>query len=528
MTATLWGTPGEKKPLSPSIQKLIKKLLNATSENVRHPEEREIRVVPSKATEADLSALRGIVGADYVSTEDLQRLRRARGKSYPDLLEMRADREVTAPDVVVAPSSEEEVLQVLQYCERERLAVVPFGGGTSVVGGVNPECGGFRAVVSVDLVRFDKLEDVDNESMEATLGAGLSGPQAEMLLGEHDLQLGHFPQSFPYATIGGYAATRSSGQSSAGYGRFDEMVRSCTVVTPQGIMHIGHNAPMSAAGPDLRGLFLGSEGTLGLITRVRLRVHPVPKHKRYEAFSFPDFETGAKALRTVVQTNTGVTVLRLSDEMESSVNLTSTESIGQAEAEQQGCLCLTMYEGTEAHTRYSHEETREIMLGLGGTSLGEEPVRQWERGRFGAPVFRDGMLDNGAVCETLETATDWSNVPRLKKAVTKAVGDSLAASGTPVLIMCHISHVYEGGCSLYFTIIAGQDPSDPESQWWNAKKAACQAIVDNGGSITHHHAVGTDHRPYLPQEVGQASIDVIKAVKQALDPAGVLNPGKLI
>lgn len=528
MTATLWGTPEEKKALSPSIQKMLKKLLNASSENVRHPAEEEIRISESRLPEADLTALRAIVGDEYVSTEPLQRLRRSRGKSYPDLMDMRSGKTLDAPDAVVAPASEEEVLDILRHCSEKKIAVVPFGGGTSVVGGVNPVRENFTALLSVDLTRFDKLEDVDDVSLEATLGAGLSGPHAEMLLEKHGLQLGHFPQSFPYACIGGYAATRSSGQSSAGYGRFDEMVRSFTIVTPQGIIKVGHNAPKSAAGPDLRGLFLGSEGTFGIITRVRLRVHRIPEVKRYEAFSFKDFEAGANAVRHVVQTGTGPTVIRLSDEMESSVNLTSTDSIGESDADQRGCLCLTMYEGTDEHTRSRHEETRALLLSLGGQSLGEGPVRQWEKGRFGAPVLRDGLLDNGAVCETLETATDWSNVPRLKKAVTQAIGDHLAKTGTPVLIMCHVSHVYEGGCSLYFTIIAGQDPKDPDTQWWNTKKAVCQAIVKNGGTISHHHAVGADHRDYLPEEIGETNISVLCAVKNHLDPAGILNPGKLI
>ena len=525
MQFSLWGTPDEAKPLSPSIKKMLATMLGVQEPTRRRTAE-EVRLPAPKVTARDRETLAGIVGAGFVSDATDQRLGRARGKSYLDLLEWRDDRDVSAPDLVVAPASDGQVLEVLEYCAAEGIAVVPFGGGTSVVGGLNPEAGGHRAVISLDLARFDQIEDVDLVSGLATLGAGLSGPHAEMLLAEHGLQLGHFPQSFPYATIGGFAATRSSGQNSAGYGRFDEMVREMTVVTPAGILHPGQAAPATAAGPSMKQLFLGSEGVLGVITSVRVRVHPIPEAKIYEAFTFPSFTAGANALRAVEQTGTGPTVLRLSDEIESSVNLTSTDRIGeQDESEHTGCLAITVCEGTTQHARARHEETRALMLSLGGESLGEGPARAWEQGRFGAPVLRDSLMDAGALCETLETATDWSNVLRLKRAVGKALADALVADGTPALIMCHISHVYAEGCSLYFTIVASAG-EDPSARWRRAKTAATEAMTQHGGTVTHHHAVGTDHLPWMGQEIGDLSLSVLKAVKRELDPQGILNPGK--
>jgi alkyldihydroxyacetonephosphate synthase len=425
----------------------------------------------------------------------------------------------------VLPGSEEEIAALLAVCAERRIAVVPFGGGTSVVGGVDPVRGALAAVLSLDLRRFDRLLALDAVSGEAVLGAGVTGPRAEELLAGHGFELGHYPQSFRFATVGGFAATRSSGQDSAGYGRFDEMVRGLRVVTPAGTLDLGR-APASAAGPDLRELFLGSEGVFGVITAVRLRVHPVPAVKIHEAWSFPDFATGAAALREVEQQGTGPTVIRLSDEAETAVNLAMTERIG-GEQVTGGCLAVTVFEGTKEQAEARHERTRAVLLAAGGTSLGAEPARAWEHGRFDAPYLRDALLDAGALCETLETATDWANLGRLKDAVAASLQSALTAGGSSSLVLCHISHIYPTGASLYFTVLGAQQ-GDPIAQWDAAKRAVSDAIVGNGGTITHHHAVGTDHRPWMDAEIGDLGVRILRAVKETLDPAGILNPGKLI
>jgi alkyldihydroxyacetonephosphate synthase len=235
---------------------------------------------------------------------------------------------------------------------------------------------------------------------------------------------------------------------------------------------------------------------------------------------------GAAALRAVVQNGTGPTVIRLSDEAETGVNLATTEAIGE-QSVTGGCLAITVFEGTAAHTESRHAETRAVLEAHGGTSLGEGPAKAWEHGRYGAPYLRDSLLAAGALCETLETATNWSNVGTLKAAVTEALTNSLAETGTPALVLCHISHVYPTGASLYFTVVAGQR-GNPIEQWRKAKTAASEAMVRNGGTITHHHAVGADHRPWMRDEIGDLGVEVLRAVKAVLDPAGILNPGKLI
>lgn len=520
-----WGDAAAAKPLSDGIRALLKQAVGLDDSPRKELDLDDVQVLESALSPADREALAAIVGAEYCRTADRDRVLHAGGKSTIDLLRRKDTGAQDAPDAILLPGDEDAVAAILGYCSEHGIAVIPFGGGTNVVGGLNPTRGSFNAVVSLDLRRFDQLVSLDEVSGQAVFGAGVTGPDAERLLGEHGFSLGHFPQSFEYATIGGFAATRSSGQDSAGYGRFNDMVRGLRMITPVGTWELGR-APESAAGPDLRQLLIGSEGTLGVITEVRLRVHRTPEAVRYEAWSFPDFATGAAAMRAVTQNATGPTVIRLSDEVETGVNLATTEAIGESQITG-GCLGITVFEGTKEHVESRQAETSALLAAHDGTSLGEEPARAWERGRFNAPYLRDSLLSAGALCETLETATNWSNVPALKAAVAAALTTALAESGTPALVMCHISHVYPTGASLYFTVVAGQR-GNPIEQWQAAKEAASDAIMAAGGTITHHHAVGADHRPWMREEVGDLGVQVLRAVKATLDPAGILNPGKLI
>lgn len=520
-----WGDPAQAKPLSEGIRSLLNQALGIDASPLPQLEAEQVKLRPSALSPADRDAIADIVGADNCGVDDASRLLRAGGKSTLDLLRRRDPGVQDAPDAVLLPADEDEIAAILRLCGQRSIAVVPFGGGTSVVGGLDPVRGQFKAVISLDLRRLNELHALDEVSGEGELGAGVTGPEAERLLGARGFSLGHFPQSFQFATIGGFAATRSSGQDSAGYGRFNDMVRGLRAVTPAGVLDLGR-APESAAGPDLRQLLIGSEGVFGVITRVRVRVHPTPAATRYEAWSFPDFATGADALRAVTQTGTGPTVLRLSDEAETGVNLATTDSIGE-DSITGGCLAITVFEGSTDHVGSRHAETSALMKACGGTSLGEAPARAWEHGRFNAPYLRDSLLSAGALCETLETATNWSNISTVKSAVTEALTTALAETGTQALVLCHISHVYPTGASLYFTVVAGQR-GNPIEQWRRAKTAASDAMVRTGATITHHHAVGADHRPWMRAEVGDLGVQVLQAVKTTLDPAGILNPGKLI
>ncbi len=526
-----WGAPEAATTLSDDITALLRSALGVTGHARPSVELDAVHLAPSRLTSTDLADLAAIVGTENVSDAHADRLLRAGGKSTPDLLR-RTETDQDAPDAVVVPGTGDEVAAILSWCTEHRVAVVAFGGGTSVVGGLDPldvDRSGkrLRAVISLDLHRFDRLVDLDAISGVAVLGAGLTGPRAEELLGERGFSLGHFPQSFQFATIGGFAVTRSSGQASAGYGRFDDMVVGLTVITPRGTLRLGDVAK-SAAGPDLRQLMLGSEGTLGIVTSVAVRVHHVPTAVINEAWHFPDFATGADALRVVAQRGVGLgpTVLRLSDEAETGVNLAKPDAIGDGGAPG-GCLAITRYEGDEAGCVARRELTAAVLTGAGGTSSGADAADAWEHGRFSAPYLRDALLAVGAGCETLETATNWSRIAELRTAVVDALTDALVASGSQAVVLCHISHTYPTGASLYFTVVYRMT-DDPIAQWASAKSAANDAIVRSGATITHHHSVGVDHRDWLGAEIGETGVEILRAVKQALDPAGILNPGKLI
>ena len=447
--------------------------------------------------------------------------------------QLRAGRRLDAPDLVLTPGSHAEILELLAICSERRVAVVPFGGGTSVVGGLTPESAPFAGWVALDLRRLNALRELDRESRLAVLEPGLRGPEAEALLGERGYTIGHFPQSFEYATIGGFAAARSSGQASAGYGRFDELVLALKLATPVGTLELGR-APRSAAGPDLRQLALGSEGALGVITELTVQVRPVPAVRVYEGWRLESFAHGAATLRRLVQDGTPPTVLRLSDEAETALGLARPDRVGAGDAGDGGntgtgaggCLAIIGYEGTAEDV-----ERRRTVATRTLRSAGAEPVdgagEGWAHERYRGPYLRDSLLDAGALVETLETVTFWSSLPGLYAAVAGALRESLTALGTPPVILCHVSHVYPAGASLYFTIACAQ-LADPVAQWRRAKAAASDAILAAGGSITHHHGVGRDHRSWYERELGPLGTAVVRATKATLDPAGILNPGILV
>jgi len=494
-----------------------------------------VRVAPPALGEGVLGRLGGVAA---VRSDHEARVLHAAGKGYVDLVRLRAGAPEDAPDAVVTPVDAAGVAAVLEICGAERIAVVPFGGGTSVVGGLTPIREGFGGVISLDLGELNRLVEVDDRSLTATVQAGIQGPELEWALGAQDYTLGHYPQSFEYVSIGGCVATRSAGQASTGMGRIEDLVVGLRCVTPSGELAVAP-MPASAAGPDLRELLMGSEGVFGVITQATLRIRPRAASVRYEGWMVPSFAAGAEALRELEQAGEASDVARLSDAQETRFSLVASGALAGnrgalvrrylgARGIAGGCLLIVGWLGDPDAIGSRREQTGAALRRAGAAGLGVSAGRSWARGRYHGPYLRDHLLDRGVMVETLETATTWENVFRLYDAVTRSLHESLGARGTPPILWCHISHLYPTGCSLYFTFLARQERGNEIEQWGAAKRAACEAIVGHGGTISHHHAVGRDHASYLPAEIGPLGIAALRAVKAELDPRGIMNPGKLL
>jgi alkyldihydroxyacetonephosphate synthase len=506
-----WGDPARRTGLPPKASEWLSSRVGASRPSTPVPLA-QVSLPGTRLTPGQLDAL-ARTGAQ-VLTDVESRARHAAGRSYLDLLALRSGA-FTAPDAVVAPGAE-QVGAVLAACSELGVAVVPFGGGTSVVGGVSPEAGSHSAVVALDLRHLDRLLALSETDRTATLEAGLLGPEAEALLNAQGWTLGHFPQSYEHATIGGYAATRSAGQASTGYGRFDANVVGLTLVTPRGEMQLGRGAA-TAAGPGLLQLVVGSEGQFGVITSVTLRIKPLPEVKEYDAYVVRSWEDGIAQLRRLEQSGVVPEVARLSDVGETEVSLRLSAPRAVQLLARRRCLLILGWEGTPESVAARRKAAKVRGVPLPGAG------DKWEHGRYQGPYLRDDLMDAGFLVETLETSASWSGLLTTWTAVREALTGVLDRC----VVMCHVSHLYPHGASLYFTVIAAA-AHDPAAQWQRAKSAACDALVATGATITHHHAVGADHRPWMTDEIGPLGAEVLRAVKQVLDPAGILNPGKTI
>jgi alkyldihydroxyacetonephosphate synthase len=495
----------------------------------------EIRLAPSRLDHGAVTALADLLGEENVTTDRDARLRRAGGRSYLDLLRRREGDASDAPDAVVSPGTTEETAALLALCSDLAVVVVPFGGGTSVVGGLSGMDPDDRPSVAVDLSRIASVQSIDGPSSLVTVGPGMRGPALEEELAREGLTFGHLPQSWEFATIGGYAATRSAGQASTGVGRFDDLVAGLTLATPTGVLELGH-PPASAAGPDLLGLALGSEGALGVITSVTLRVRPKPAASNYEGWSFRTWPAGLAALQRLARYDLLPDVVRLSDAEETRANLLMASGAGakalraslRTRGHGDGCMLVLGWEGLPDLIAARQRAASSLLREGGAIRLGRRVGDSWKKHRFQGPYLRDRLMDGGLLVETLETAATWSVLPTVYDAVRRALRESLTRDGRAPLVMTHLSHGYPTGGSLYFTVLADRDDDLPIQQWLSAKRAATDALLTAGGTLTHHHAVGADHRPWLEREVGPLGVEVLRAVKERLDPQGICNPGVLL
>lgn len=533
-----WGDPDRVKPLPTGGWPLLKFLggVEPAPQSTPPVALEDVRLPDVTLPDTARAALVAVVGAEHLSTEHLDRVEHAGGKSYPDLHRLRSGDGSRAPDAVIFPGTSREVAELLAVGVEHEIAIVPFGGGTSVVGGVDPVRGRFSTVISLDLRRLNAVRGVDPVAQTAVVGAGTRGPEAEAVFRQHGLTLGHFPQSYQQATIGGYLVTRSAGQASSGYGRFEENVVSVTMATPTGELVLGGRAPANetAAGPKLLDVVIGSEGLLGVVTEVTVQLTRKPVRESQETWALRDTETGFAAFRDLAQElGHGIMpdVSRLSDAHETTLTMAQAGIAGisgmgilRARGWKAPALAVFQLEdGDKATLRFRRRKLAQVLKRHGAARLTDSIAEHWMSNRFGGPYQRDHLMDHGVFVETVETATTWDNLDHLYTSVQAALSEALGKGW----VQCHISHLEDGGASLYYTFMATGE-SDPLAQWERVKTAASQAMIDAGGTITHHHAVGTDHRPWIGTEVGHGGIRILRAIKAELDPTGILNPGKLL
>lgn len=473
-----------------------------------------------------------------VTTDPVPRLRHARGHSLPDWVALRFGALDRFPDGVAYPTSDDTIAELIAFARDAGIRVIPYGGGTSVVGHIN-SLPGDAPVLTVDLGRMARLHKLDERDLLATFGAGVTGPHLEAQLRAHGYTLGHFPQSFEYSTLGGWIATRSSGQQSLHYGRIEELFAGGTMIAPIGRLVLPP-FPASAAGPDLRHLVLGSEGRMGIISQATVRIRRLPEHESFHAVFFPDWEQGLAAVRNIVQARIPVAMLRLSDAAETATTLVLAgheHVIGVAErllrrsgAGTDKCMLLFAVTGTAETARRARQDLTDLAGTETGATMGRMIGSEWRKSRFRTPYLRNTLWEWGYAVDTLETALPWSTVRAAHDSILQALRTGLNPVGEHVHAFGHLSHLYPTGAAIYVTYLFRIAPTAEQTlgRWQTLKQAASKVIVAHGGTISHQHGVGTDHLSYLPAEKGDLGILALADVIGAFDPEGIMNPGKLV
>ncbi|MCO7224818.1 FAD-binding oxidoreductase [Pleionea sp. CnH1-48] len=466
------------------------------------------------------------------------RIRHARGQSLPDWLAVRSGEITTFPDGVALPSNSDEVAQLLAYAQDKNIKVIPYGGGTSVVGHINPEQSE-QPVLTISLAKMNRLMAFDEESQIARFGAGTPGPLLEHQLADKGYTLGHFPQSWELSTVGGWVASRSSGQQSLRYGRIEQLFAGGRIETPQGEMDIP-TIPASSAGPDVREMILGSEGRMGILTEVDVRVSRLPEHESFHVIFFPQWETAIKACRTLVQNRVQLSMMRLSNPVETmtQLKLAGHESlVGLLEkylalrgAKDEKCMMVFGVTGSKRQTKSALKQVKSLSRQFGGVYTGTALGKKWAHSRFRSPYLRHGLWEAGYAVDTMETAVDWSRIPQAVESIEQAIRESLSEQQELVHVFTHLSHFYGQGASIYTTYVfrCADSYGQTYQNWQKLKAAGAEQIVKSGGTISHQHGVGVDHKPYLEAEKGQQGMQVIRSLCEHFDPEQMMNPGKLV
>ena len=479
-----------------------------------------------------------------MSTDALDRVVHTRGKSLRDLVRQRRGDMPRVPDAVVRPGDEAAVEGVLAAALEADAVVIPFGGGSSISGSVEAEPGESRPVLSVDMTRLDQVLDVDPTSQLARVQAGVFGPDLERQLNERGWTFGHFPDSFTHSTLGGWIATRSSGMQSDRYGDIADLTRGLRVVTPTGTLAV-RPVPSTSTGPSVREMVLGSEGRLGLITEATVHVRRLAPERKILGYLFPNWPEGLAAMRDIAASEAQPSVTRVSDAPETVFSFATRKAPTlldrvkskalQLFLKRKGwdveamCLSFIGYEGTATNVKLQRALTERIVKRHGGLCIGSSPGELYDQKKFDTPYIRDFLLDRGAPADVSETSAPWGELSNVYDAAMAAGHGAFRELGVHGYLMCHLSHSYHAGACLYFTFaITPSGERDSLEEYDTVKSAIQQAFVDNGATLSHHHAVGTEHARWLEQDISGPGVRMVEALLHGTDPGNNLNPGKIV
>lgn len=550
-----WGTIDQNYSLDerPAFWAALQKWLSLPDEAIERETPpislEEIALRPSRLDDPVLTSLRKLVGERAVRIDKQARVEHAYGKSYRDLVRVRAGYIPNPPDAVAYPVDQRQIFALLSWAVERDIVVVPFGGGSTVLGGVEPPDDD-RPVITVDLANLDRVLCVDPISRTARIQAGATGPEIESQLNAQGFTLGHFPQSFEFSTLGGWIATRSAGQNSNGYGKIEDMTQIVRAVTPAGVIET-KGAPSTASGPSLLQQIVGSEGAYGIITEAWMRIRPLPAVQDYRGILFLDLEDGLAAYRDLMQSaDLHPSIACLSDAAETAAQAVLNNKqqglrglaggllerylkVQGYDSASGGTLMVLGFDGTADWVAKQWDRALTVCTDHQGRPLGRAAGQAWMRDRYAQPYLRDKLLDHGIMMDTLETATTWSNLTHLYESMVTAMRGVISiTNGGSGYVMTHICHAHEYGASLRPTFLVPQvhdpDLSVKQEQWQVVKQATTDAILAAGGTLTHHHGIGRDHAPWLGKEVGPLGIESLDALKRTFDPTGIMNPGVLL
>lgn len=526
-----WGTDTTEKPtITEGARQFVRENLG------------EGRILP----QATLDEVCAKVPASRLPDHELickdveHRVRHARGQSLPDWVAMKSGVFEHFPDGVAYPETPEQIRELMDLAREKDFVIIPYGGGTSVAGHINPPALD-KPVLTLSLEHMNRLVSLDTESQIATFGPGTPGPMVEAQLARSGYTLGHFPQSFELSTIGGWVASRSSGQQSLRYGRIEQLFAGGRLETFEGTLGIP-TMPASSAGPDIREMVLGSEGRMGVLSEVKVRVSPAPEKEKFFVVYFPNWRDGFNCTKAAVQSRIPLSMLRLSNAIETFTQLKLAghedliamlkKYLRFRNVDEGKCMLTFGITGTRAQYRAAHRQIRRLVRHYNGVgmTIGDRIGRIWEKGRFRFPYLRENLWQEGYAVDTLETSVDWSRVDNTLNAMEDALRGALADQGENVHVFTHLSHFYAQGSSIYTTYLfrCGETYEETLANWRKLKCAASQTVVAHGGTISHQHGVGRDHAPYLSAEKGELGMAAISTLCQRFDPEGRLNPGALL